>query len=280
MPSSSTRSASSPRASSCSESANRSRQPQVSDRSTDASRACGTSSRRASASCSATLTSAPRPAARQPPTSSEASHSRSLSCSPCANSDLSCGLIGLVFSVGAVGSLLAAFTTTRVTRRFGIGPTSIVVAALFAPSWLLWALAPEGNDAIPFLVAAQLVFGFTVVVYNIAQVSYRQAICPPQAPGAHELRHALHRVGDDPARNDLRWRARNLDRAPRDHGDRRYRWRPRVPLAPLLASASPPRPARADRRRRSPAGHGRSATVSGCPSSRRSKPGFASSTRW
>lgn len=96
---------------------------------------------------------------------------------------LSPGVIGLVFSVGAAGSLLAAFTTTRVTRRFGIGPTSIVVAALFAPSWFLWALAPEGNDAIPFLVAAQLVFGFTVVVYNIAQVSYRQAICPPRLQG-------------------------------------------------------------------------------------------------
>ena len=96
---------------------------------------------------------------------------------------LSPGVIGLVFSVGAAGSLLAAFTTTRVTRRFGIGPTSIVVAALFAPSWLLWAFAPDGNDAIPFLVAAQLVFGFTVVVYNIAQVSYRQAICPPRLQG-------------------------------------------------------------------------------------------------
>jgi MFS family permease len=96
---------------------------------------------------------------------------------------LSPGVIGLVFSVGAAGSLLAAFTSTRITRRFGIGPTSIVVAALFAPSWLLWALAPDGNDAIPYLVAAQLVFGFTVVVYNIAQVSYRQAICPPRLQG-------------------------------------------------------------------------------------------------
>ena len=96
---------------------------------------------------------------------------------------LSPGVIGLVFSVGAAGSLLAAFTATRISRRFGIGPTSIVVAALFAPSWILWALAPAGNEAIPFLVAAQLVFGFTVVVYNIAQVSYRQAICPPRLQG-------------------------------------------------------------------------------------------------
>ena len=33
-----------------------------------------------------------------------------------------------------------------------------------------------------FLIAAMLVFGYTVVVY-IAQVSYRQAICPPRLQG-------------------------------------------------------------------------------------------------
>ena len=60
---------------------------------------------------------------------------------------------------------------------------------------------PEGNAAIPFLVAAQLVFGFTVVVYNIAQVSYRQAICPPRLQGRMNSVDALHRLGHDPARN-------------------------------------------------------------------------------
>jgi MFS family permease len=96
---------------------------------------------------------------------------------------LSAGLIGLIFSVGAAGSLVAALTTTRLSRRFGIGPTSIVAAALFGPAMVLWAVAPDGNDAIPLLVAAQLVFGFTVVAYNIVQVSYRQAICPPRLQG-------------------------------------------------------------------------------------------------
>jgi MFS family permease len=96
---------------------------------------------------------------------------------------LSPGLIGLVFSVGAVGSLVAAFTSTRISRRFGIGPTTIVVAALVGPAMLLAAVAPKGNAAIPYLVCAQLVFGFTVVVYNIVQVSYRQAICPPRLQG-------------------------------------------------------------------------------------------------
>lgn len=97
--------------------------------------------------------------------------------------DLSAGVIGAVFSVGAAGSLLAAFSARRISARFGIGPTSIVMAALFGPSALLVAFAPPGTAAIPFLVVAQLVFGFTVVVYNIAQVSYRQAICPPRLQG-------------------------------------------------------------------------------------------------
>ena len=96
---------------------------------------------------------------------------------------LSAGTIGLIFSVGAAGSLVAAFTSMRISARFGIGPTSIVMAVLFGPTFLLVAIAPAGNEAIPFLVAAQLIFGFTVVVYNIVQVSYRQAICPPRLQG-------------------------------------------------------------------------------------------------
>ncbi len=97
--------------------------------------------------------------------------------------DLSAGLIGLIFSVGAAGSLVAALTATRISNRFGIGPTTIAMATLFGPTMLLVAFAPVGNAAIPFLVAAMLLFGFTVVVYNIVQVSYRQAICPPRLQG-------------------------------------------------------------------------------------------------
>src|SRR5262245_16590040 len=96
---------------------------------------------------------------------------------------LSAGVIGLSISLGSVGSLIAAFTAMRITRRFGIGPTTIASAALFGPATLLIAFAPTGNQAIPYLVLAQLVFGFTVVVYNIVQVSYRQAICPPRLQG-------------------------------------------------------------------------------------------------
>ena len=97
--------------------------------------------------------------------------------------DLSPGLIGFVFSLGALGGLLAALTATRLSARFGIGPTTIVMAAFFGPTMILYAVAPAGNAAVPLLVTAQLIFGFTMVVYNIVQVSYRQAICPPRLQG-------------------------------------------------------------------------------------------------
>ena len=95
----------------------------------------------------------------------------------------SAGLIGAVFSIGAAGSLLGAVAAMRISRRFGIGPTTIAVAALFGPATSLYVFAPSGNAALPFVVGAQLIFGFTVVVYNIVQVSYRQAICPPRLQG-------------------------------------------------------------------------------------------------
>jgi MFS family permease len=96
--------------------------------------------------------------------------------------DLSPGVIGLLLSIGSVGSLLAAFTTTRISRRFGIGPTTIMVAFLNLPAMLLIALAPT-SFPIPFLVAGGVVLGFVIVVYNITQVTYRQAICPPRLQG-------------------------------------------------------------------------------------------------
>jgi MFS family permease len=96
---------------------------------------------------------------------------------------LSPGVIGLVFSIGSVGSLLAAFSAMRASRRFGIGPTTIAVVLLWGPATLLVAVAPEGNAAIPFLIASVFLFGVSVVTYNIIQVSFRQAICPPRLQG-------------------------------------------------------------------------------------------------
>ena len=96
--------------------------------------------------------------------------------------ELSPGVIGLVFSIGAAGSMLGAFTARRLSDRFGIGPTTIGVTLLQGPALLLVPLAPT-DSAIPFLVASGVVVGFVVVVYNITQVSFRQAICPERLQG-------------------------------------------------------------------------------------------------
>jgi MFS family permease len=97
--------------------------------------------------------------------------------------DLSAGLIGLALSIGAAGSLLAALTARRISRRFGIGPTTIAASLMWGPGTLLFALAPLGNAAVPFFVAGMVILSFSGVTYNIVQVSYRQAICPPRLQG-------------------------------------------------------------------------------------------------
>jgi MFS family permease len=90
--------------------------------------------------------------------------------------------IGIIFGVGNVGALLGAVSGDRWSRRFGLGHTIVGSMALTAPGILLVALAPT-QAPIPFLVAAIGLTGFSSVVYNISQVSFRQAITPPTMQG-------------------------------------------------------------------------------------------------
>lgn len=95
---------------------------------------------------------------------------------------LTAATIGVVFSVGNVGALLGAFVAGRVGRRLGVGPTIILTslgAALgFAP--LVFATP---RTAVPLLIAGGLISGFSNVVYNVTQVSLRQAITPHRLQG-------------------------------------------------------------------------------------------------
>jgi len=91
--------------------------------------------------------------------------------------------IGLAFTLGNIGPLLAAFSANKISRRFGVGKTIIVASILGGPMFLLLPFAPHGNAALAVLVPAILVGGFTNVVYNIAQISLRQAITPERLQG-------------------------------------------------------------------------------------------------
>jgi MFS family permease len=96
---------------------------------------------------------------------------------------LSAGQIGIAFGLGNIGALVGAFSANRISRWFGLGPT--IVGSLFLGGFLMLfiAIAPPGDAALPFLVAGGLFGGFSQMVYNINQVSYRQAICPPRMQG-------------------------------------------------------------------------------------------------
>ena len=94
---------------------------------------------------------------------------------------LSAGTIGLIFAIGNVGYLTGALTANRIAGKIGVGP-AIVVGAATGVSALLIPLAPESSP-IPFLVVAGTITGFGVVVYNVTQGSFRQAITPERLQG-------------------------------------------------------------------------------------------------
>ena len=96
--------------------------------------------------------------------------------------DLSPLTIGVIFSLGNVGSLLGALTATRLARRLGIGPALVAVASVGALGLLLVPLA-SGSLTIPFLVVANLLWGFFVLNYFVSAISLIQAITPDRLLG-------------------------------------------------------------------------------------------------
>jgi MFS family permease len=90
--------------------------------------------------------------------------------------------LGVAYSVASIGFLLGALTANRIGSRIGVGPAIIVSMMLSGPSIILIAIAP--NDLVlPFATASIFIGGFSGAVYNINQVSFRQAITPPHMQG-------------------------------------------------------------------------------------------------
>ena len=91
---------------------------------------------------------------------------------------------GMVEGIGAAGGILGALATPRLIKRVGEGPLivwSSIGTAAGSAVFMLAAVFPAA--AIPFLIAGMFVFSFTVLNYNIAQVSFRQRLCPPRLLG-------------------------------------------------------------------------------------------------
>ncbi|MFV0131496.1 MFS transporter [Streptomyces sp. HMX112] len=88
------------------------------------------------------------------------------------------GAVGLVLSAAAVGGLAGALRSGALAARLGEARIVWLSALITGPFALLWPLSSSAGGAMVFALGSGVVF-FGAVVYNIAQVSFRQALCPP-----------------------------------------------------------------------------------------------------
>jgi Na+/melibiose symporter-like transporter len=103
--------------------------------------------------------------------------------------------LGLVFSIGSVGALVGVVTAARVAKRIGIGLAIVLSMTISGPGLigiylaaLVFSVRVSIGDiavsgSIMVLIIAQLITSWSVVVYNVNQVSLRQAIVPLRLQG-------------------------------------------------------------------------------------------------
>lgn len=91
-------------------------------------------------------------------------------------------VVGLIGGLGSLGVLAGALVAGRLAERIGVGRTILWSMILSGPGTLLAAFAQPGS-AFAVLVASMFIGGFAGVVYNINQVSLRQAITPERIQG-------------------------------------------------------------------------------------------------
>lgn len=96
---------------------------------------------------------------------------------------LSEATLGLIFSIGALGGLTGALATPAITRW--TGPSRIIPLAAIGMALPTILLPLAGSSPRPALVLATGLFltVFAMIPFNIATVSYRQRICPPELLG-------------------------------------------------------------------------------------------------
>ncbi|TCO52632.1 MFS transporter [Actinocrispum wychmicini] len=95
---------------------------------------------------------------------------------------LTSGLVGLVLAAGGVGGTLAAATANWWYRRIGNARAIWVAIVAMVPFELLIPLGQPGWGVLVTAVG-MLGVGYGVIVHNIAQVSFRQSICPDRLLG-------------------------------------------------------------------------------------------------
>jgi MFS family permease len=92
------------------------------------------------------------------------------------------GVIGLVMAAGSAAGVVGAVTAGSWIRRLGQGRTLVVALLVTGPVALALPLTTPGAGLTWFALGmASVMYGG--VVYNVAQVSFRQSVCPDRLLG-------------------------------------------------------------------------------------------------
>lgn len=91
--------------------------------------------------------------------------------------------VGLVFAAGGPGAMVGAMLAGRLARRFGLGPVLGAVQILTGAARVAIPLAAWIGPAVLVLAAGELALGAIRAVFNVNQISLRQAVTPDHLLG-------------------------------------------------------------------------------------------------
>ena len=93
--------------------------------------------------------------------------------------ELPASRIGIYMALGSIGGIAGAAIANRVSGRFGVGHAIIAGAILSGIGELANPLLTPANAAVLIVLGGAFVSA-GATLYNVSQVSMRQAICPPR----------------------------------------------------------------------------------------------------
>jgi MFS family permease len=95
---------------------------------------------------------------------------------------LSPAVVGVLIAFAGAGSIVGALAAARVADRFGLGRTMVWPAIVSSATFFLVPLAPRENPEV-FLLASFLLGSFFGMLFNVTQLTFRQAITPERLQG-------------------------------------------------------------------------------------------------
>jgi MFS family permease len=90
--------------------------------------------------------------------------------------------VGAAFGIGSLGGVLGALVATKVAKLLGVG-RSVILGAVLSSFVLLPVYSATPSNAFVTVALVNFVSSVGVLIYNITQVSYRQALVPRDIQG-------------------------------------------------------------------------------------------------